>query len=212
MAQGHRERVGEPQRPDLNSPRDGRHRPENQSAAPGLPIPYETRGRSQVWTPPCAYRPVPGSAPCSSPRWRFRWPAGLSTPWRCTGDWLRLAVTLRPGCCGRDGYTAKARQLIDRHTDAVTGLDHFKENNDSSGHAAGAVLAATAKRLTACPGSRAVVGRLGGDESFYELGLVRPIMLLVRCERVEDEREQRDRQHDRPVGRAVGHRSLDASG
>lgn len=73
------------------------------------------------------------------------------------------------GLLGRDGYTAKARQLIDRYTDAVTvvlvDLDCFKEINDSSGHAAGdAVLATTAKRLTVWAGSRAAVGKLGGDE------------------------------------------------
>ncbi|WP_254707751.1 diguanylate cyclase domain-containing protein [Streptomyces lunaelactis] len=42
-------------------------------------------------------------------------------------------------------------------------MDHFKEINDSSGHAASdAVLDAPAKRLTAWAGSRAVGGSLRG--------------------------------------------------
>ncbi len=42
---------------------------------------------------------------------------------------------------------------------------HFKQINDTLGHAAGdAVLAAFGARLTAWAGPRAAVGRLGGDE------------------------------------------------
>ncbi|MEU9529725.1 GGDEF domain-containing protein [Streptomyces sp. NPDC048210] len=73
------------------------------------------------------------------------------------------------GLLGRDGYTAKARQILDRYTDTATvlmcDLDHFKAINDTLGHAAGdAVISATADRLSAWAGSRAAVGRLGGDE------------------------------------------------
>lgn len=74
------------------------------------------------------------------------------------------------GLLGRDGYTAKARQITDRYGDAavvvLVDLDHFKQINDGpGGHAAGdRVLAATAARLTAWAGSRGAVGRLGGDE------------------------------------------------
>lgn len=84
----------------------------------------------------------------------------------------RLAAARRDpltGLLGRDGYTAKARQILTRYSDSslvvICDLDHFKEINDSRGHATGdAVLAATAQRLTAWAGSRAAVGRLGGDE------------------------------------------------
>jgi diguanylate cyclase (GGDEF)-like protein len=69
----------------------------------------------------------------------------------------------------RDAYTSRARQIVDRHrTDALVLLvdvDHFKQINDTHGHAAGdRVLAVTAQRLTAWAGSRGVAGRLGGDE------------------------------------------------
>lgn len=72
------------------------------------------------------------------------------------------------GLLGRDGYTAKARQILDRYTDTAVlmcDLDHFKAINDTLGHAAGdAVISATADRLRAWAGNRAAVGRLGGDE------------------------------------------------
>ncbi|MFF3177933.1 GGDEF domain-containing protein [Streptomyces sp. NPDC057900] len=74
------------------------------------------------------------------------------------------------GLLGRDGYTAKARQITERYGDAamlvLVDLDHFKQINDGpGGHGAGdRVLAATATRLTAWAGSRGAVGRLGGDE------------------------------------------------
>ncbi|MFE0418366.1 GGDEF domain-containing protein [Streptomyces tendae] len=69
----------------------------------------------------------------------------------------------------RDGYTNRARQITDRHSaDALVILvdvDHFKQINDTHGHAAGdRVLAATAQRLAAWAGSRGIAGRLGGDE------------------------------------------------
>ncbi|MER7496403.1 GGDEF domain-containing protein [Streptomyces pharetrae] len=69
----------------------------------------------------------------------------------------------------RDGYTSRARQIVGRHrTDGLVVLvdvDHFKQINDTHGHAAGdRVLAVTAQRLTDWAGSRGAVGRLGGDE------------------------------------------------
>ncbi|MGW2331651.1 GGDEF domain-containing protein [Streptomyces sp. NPDC001700] len=73
------------------------------------------------------------------------------------------------GLLGRDGYTIKARQVLRRYGDnalvVLVDVDHFKQINDTLGHAAGdRVLAAIARRLTAWAGSRASVGRLGGDE------------------------------------------------
>lgn len=73
------------------------------------------------------------------------------------------------GLLGRDGFTAKARQITDRYGDhalvGIVDLDHFKQINDTHGHAAGdRVLQATAQRLAAWAGSRGVAGRLGGDE------------------------------------------------
>ncbi|MEW2373447.1 GGDEF domain-containing protein [Streptomyces sp. NPDC006656] len=105
------------------------------------------------------------------------------------------------GLLGRDGYTAKARQITDRYGDAalvvLVDLDHFKAINDGpGGHAAGdRVLAATATRLTAWAGSRGVVGRLGGDEfavavrigpARRELRLAQLTQLLAQPVEVED--------------------------
>ncbi|MEU7038840.1 GGDEF domain-containing protein [Streptomyces sp. NPDC046237] len=105
------------------------------------------------------------------------------------------------GLLGRDGYTAKARQITDRYGDAalvvLVDLDHFKQINDGpGGHAAGdRVLAATATRLTAWAGSRGAVGRLGGDEfavavrigpARRELRLAQLTQLLAQPVEVED--------------------------
>ncbi|MFI0515812.1 GGDEF domain-containing protein [Streptomyces sp. WSLK1-5] len=73
------------------------------------------------------------------------------------------------GLWGRDGFTTHASALTTRHTKAamvlLVDVDHFKQINDTHGHAAGdRVLAATAARITVWAGSRGVVGRLGGDE------------------------------------------------
>ncbi|MGV9290987.1 GGDEF domain-containing protein [Streptomyces sp. NPDC003719] len=73
------------------------------------------------------------------------------------------------GLYGRSGYTSRARQITDRYGDSalvvLVDIDHFKQINDTHGHAAGdRVLAVTAQRLTAWAGSHGAVGRLGGDE------------------------------------------------
>ncbi|GGX29231.1 GGDEF domain-containing protein [Streptomyces chryseus] len=105
------------------------------------------------------------------------------------------------GLLGRDGFTAKARQITDRYGDqalvGIVDLDHFKQINDGpGGHAAGdRVLAATATRLTAWAGSRGAVGRLGGDEFAFavrigparrELRLAQLTQLLTQPVEVDD--------------------------
>ncbi|MFD8288057.1 GGDEF domain-containing protein [Streptomyces lavendulae] len=105
------------------------------------------------------------------------------------------------GLLGRDGYTAKARQILARYGDSalvvLVDLDHFKQINDGpGGHAAGdRVLAATAARLTAWAGSRGAVGRLGGDEfaavvrigpARRDLRLTQLTQLLAQPVEVED--------------------------
>lgn len=84
----------------------------------------------------------------------------------------RLAATKRDPLTGllrRDAYTARALQILRRHTKdtavIMVDADHFKTINDDLGHAAGdAVLAAVGARLTTWAGRSASVGRLGGDE------------------------------------------------
>ncbi|MFF7845211.1 GGDEF domain-containing protein [Streptomyces ossamyceticus] len=105
------------------------------------------------------------------------------------------------GLLGRDGFTAKARQITDRYGDhalvGIVDLDHFKQINDGpGGHAAGdRVLAATATRLTTWAGSRGAVGRLGGDEFAFavrigparrELRLTQLTTLLAQPVQVDD--------------------------
>ncbi|MEU6055367.1 GGDEF domain-containing protein [Streptomyces xanthochromogenes] len=90
------------------------------------------------------------------------------------------------GLLGRDGYTARARQLINRHPgDALTlmvDLDDFKKINDGRGHAVGdRVLAVTAERLTTWAGSDSAVGRLGGDE-FALTVRIAPAYQLLRLD------------------------------
>ncbi|MFF9116254.1 GGDEF domain-containing protein [Streptomyces massasporeus] len=87
-----------------------------------------------------------------------RWLHGRLTTARCdplTGLWTRDAFTRRARCVLRD-----PRAVV-----VLADVDHFKQINDTHGHAAGDVLLATvAARLShgATPGG--VTGRLGGDE------------------------------------------------
>ncbi|MYZ34349.1 MULTISPECIES: GGDEF domain-containing protein [unclassified Streptomyces] len=83
----------------------------------------------------------------------------------------RLAAAGRDpltGALRRDGFTARAQRLVDRHDDTavlIADLDHFKQLNDRLGHTPGdSALAAVAARLMEWAGPRGVVGRLGGDE------------------------------------------------
>lgn len=65
-------------------------------------------------------------------------------------------------------------------------LDHFKDINDTFGHAAGdAVLTEVAERLRACLGSGDVAARLGGDEfSVVQSGLNQPLDALALARRI----------------------------
>lgn len=83
----------------------------------------------------------------------------------------RLATARRDPLTGmhtRAGWTARAEHLICRHPNAavlLVDLDHFKDLNDTHGHAAGDIaLVATADRLRAWCGHNGTAGRLGGDE------------------------------------------------
>ncbi|WP_327217851.1 GGDEF domain-containing protein [Streptomyces cyaneofuscatus] len=67
----------------------------------------------------------------------------------------------------RDGFTRRANVLLKdpRAVVVLADVDHFKQINDTHGHAAGdALLKATADRLAHYVGRTGVAGRLGGDE------------------------------------------------
>ncbi|MHA6689138.1 GGDEF domain-containing protein [Devosia sp. A449] len=72
------------------------------------------------------------------------------------------------GLFNRRGFEERASRLLRRGTPGamvVADLDHFKTINDSFGHEAGdLVITAFGNVLTATADTRAVVGRLGGEE------------------------------------------------
>ncbi|QSS95493.1 GGDEF domain-containing protein [Streptomyces sp. M54] len=111
----------------------------------------------------------------------------------------QLAASRRDPLTGllrRDAYTARARRLLARHSDdlavVMVDADHFKQINDSLGHAAGdSVLAAVGARLAAWAGPRAAVGRLGGDEF--------AVVLELAADRGEQRLEQLVRMLHTPV-------------
>ncbi|WP_114257526.1 GGDEF domain-containing protein [Streptomyces sp. Go-475] len=91
--------------------------------------------------------------------------------WAVHARWLHSQLTIArrdplTGLWTRDAFTRRARRLLrdPRAVVVLADVDHFKQINDTHGHAAGDVLLATiAARLSyGTPGG--VVGRLGGDE------------------------------------------------
>ncbi|WP_405629203.1 GGDEF domain-containing protein [Streptomyces sp. NBC_00016] len=92
--------------------------------------------------------------------------------WAIHARWLhgRLTTARRDPLTGlwtRDAFTRRARRLLrdPRAVVVLADVDHFKQINDTHGHAAGDVLLATiATRLTHGTTPGGVVGRLGGDE------------------------------------------------
>ena len=97
-----------------------------------------------------------------------------------TAEGLDLVKSLRSdsftdplsGLLNRRGFEAKASALLDMCAPTklpvalvVADLDRFKTLNDQHGHAAGdRVIASFAAHLRAAAGTRAVAGRLGGEE------------------------------------------------
>ncbi|MEU1495898.1 GGDEF domain-containing protein [Streptomyces sp. NPDC005732] len=92
--------------------------------------------------------------------------------WAVHARWLhgRLATARRDPLTGlwtRDAFTRRARRLLrdPRAVVVLADVDHFKQINDTHGHAAGdALLATVAARLAHGTTPGGVVGRLGGDE------------------------------------------------
>ncbi|WP_405796693.1 GGDEF domain-containing protein [Streptomyces longwoodensis] len=98
-------------------------------------------------------------------------PTAPTLGWAAHAWWLhaRLTTARRDPLTGlwtREAFTRRARRLLrdPRAVVVLADVDHFKQINDTHGHAAGDLLLATvAARLThATHGG--VVGRLGGDE------------------------------------------------
>ncbi|QIY63469.1 GGDEF domain-containing protein [Streptomyces sp. RPA4-2] len=98
--------------------------------------------------------------------------AGATLGWAVHARWLHRRLTTArhdplTGLWTRDAFTRRARHLLrdPRAVVVLADVDHFKQINDTHGHAAGDVLLATvAARLAHGTGPGGVVGRLGGDE------------------------------------------------
>lgn len=99
-------------------------------------------------------------------------PAVPALGWAVHARWLhgRLTTARRDPLTGlwtRDAFTRRARRLLrdPRAVVVLADVDHFKQINDTHGHAAGdALLATVAARLAHGTTPGGVVGRLGGDE------------------------------------------------
>jgi diguanylate cyclase (GGDEF)-like protein len=96
------------------------------------------------------------------------------------------------GLLNRRGFEARAEQLLGAAQRAGTqgalvlaDLDHFKAINDSFGHEAGdRVIAAFANMLATSADSRAVLGRVGGEEFAVFIPGVTPGMARLYAEGV----------------------------
>ncbi|MFH8435116.1 GGDEF domain-containing protein [Streptomyces sp. NPDC018007] len=96
----------------------------------------------------------------------------LAAGWSVHTVWLRRSLRSArrdplTGLRTRDGFTRRANALLKdpRAVVVLADVDHFKQINDTHGHAAGdALLKATADRLAHYVGRDGVAGRLGGDE------------------------------------------------
>jgi diguanylate cyclase (GGDEF)-like protein len=96
----------------------------------------------------------------------------LALGWSAHLVWLRGRLTAArrdplTGLWTRDGFTRRATALLrdERAVVVLADVDHFKQINDTYGHAAGdALLKATADRLAHYTARDGVAGRLGGDE------------------------------------------------
>ncbi|MFJ8050031.1 GGDEF domain-containing protein [Streptomyces luteogriseus] len=92
--------------------------------------------------------------------------------WAVHARWLHSRLTIArkdplTGLWTRDAFTRRARRLLrdPRAVVVLADVDHFKQINDTHGHAAGdALLAKVAARLAHGTAPGGVVGRLGGDE------------------------------------------------
>jgi diguanylate cyclase (GGDEF)-like protein len=96
------------------------------------------------------------------------------------------------GLLNRRGFEAKASALLDTCASSklpvslvVADLDRFKALNDRHGHAAGdRVIAAFSSRLREAAGTRAIAGRLGGEEFAVLLPLADPAAARLFAEAV----------------------------
>lgn len=145
---------------------------------------------SSVWLP--LWASVPASAtspPCSlrPPSWS---PAGHTRrrPGSPSGRAARRAPLT--GALARDGWTNRARRILDRYGDAslvcFADIDYFRDINSAFGHAAGdAVLTTTAARMREWAGPRGAVGRLDGDELVIAIRIA-PGRRRVRLQQLVD--------------------------
>ena len=100
--------------------------------------------------------------------------------------------------CNRRHFTELAEREIERmrrHSSTISliclDLDHFKQVNDTYGHAAGdAALEAVAGLCTAMSRKTDVLGRLGGEEFLLLLPETTPAAAQVIAERLREALEQ----------------------